>query len=93
MPGQHPNAVKEARSKAAIAVAQEMSEAYRRGLIGSVQTVLFEEPEGEYVTGHCPNYVKVYVEGEALHNVLRDVVITHVFRDGVRGELRKENTP
>ena len=85
MPGQHPNAVKEARSKAAIAVAQEMSLEYRRNLVGSVQQVLFEEPEDGFFTGHCPNYVKVYVLGDQLHNQIRAVQITEVFRDGLLG--------
>ena len=85
MPGQHPNAVKEERSRAAIAVAEEMSRAYRESLIGTVQSVLFEEPEGEFFTGHAPNYVKVYVRGEDLHNEVRDVTITEIYRDGVLG--------
>ena len=85
MPGQHPNAVKEERSRRAMAVAEEMSLVYRRSLIGATQSVLFEEPEGEYFTGHAPNYVKVYVTGENLHNQIRDVTITGIFRDGVLG--------
>ena len=87
MPGQHPNAVKEARSKAAIAVAEAMSRSYRESLLDSVQDVLFEEPEGAYFTGHCPNYVKVYVKGEDLHNEIRKVLLTAVHQDGMLGEL------
>ena len=85
MPGQHSNAVKEARSRAAIAVAQEMSRAYRGNLIGTTQSVLFEELEDGYYTGHAPNYVKVYVQGDDLHNEIRDVIITGVYKDGVLG--------
>ena len=87
MPGQHDNATKEARSKAAIAVGQEMSLAYRQALVDSVQEVLFEEPEGDFFTGHAPNYVKVYVRGEGLHNEIRSVRITAVHADGVTGEV------
>ena len=87
MPGQHDNATKEARSRAAIAAAEEMSLAYRQALVGSMQEVLFEEAEGEFFTGHAPNYVKVYVKGAELHNQIRTVRITDVFRDGVLGEL------
>ena len=87
MPGQHNNATKETRSKAAIAVAEGMSRAYRENLIGSVQEVLFEEPEGTFFTGHAPNYVKVYVRGEDLHNEVRTVRITSVQADGVLGEV------
>ena len=87
MPGQHPNAVKEARSKAAIAVAEEMSIAYRQDLVGTVQQVLFEEPENGFFVGHCPNYVKVYVQGAQLHNEIRAVRITKIYREGVLGEI------
>ena len=87
MPGQHNNATKEARSKAAIAVAGEMSNAYRERLIGTSQEVLFEEKDGEYFTGHAPNYVKVYCEGENLHNEIRTVTVTGIYKDGVMGKL------
>ena len=85
MPGQHNNATKEARSKAAIAVAGEMSRTYRENLIVTTQSVLFEDKDGEYFTGHAMNYVKVYMEGENLHNEIRDVVVTEVYNDGVLG--------
>lgn len=87
MPGQHNNAVKEARSRAAIAVAEEMSRAYREALIGSVQSVLFEDVEDGLFTGHAPNYVKVYVPGEGLHNQVRRVRITGLYKDGLMGSL------
>ena len=87
MPGQHNNDTKEARSRAAIAVAEEMSIAYREKLIGTRHAVLFEETAGEFFTGHAPNYTKVYVRGENLHNEIRDVVITEVYKDGVIGEM------
>ena len=87
MPGQHGNAVKEARSRAAIAVAEEMSRAYREALVGSVQSVLFESVEDGLFTGHAPNYVKVYAAGENLHNEIWDVTIKSVFQDGVLGEI------
>ena len=87
MAGQHDNATKEARSRAAIAVAEEMSCSYRENLVGTVQQVLFEEPEAEYFTGHAPNYVKVYAQGQALHNQLRNVRILEVYKDGVLGTI------
>ena len=87
MPGQHNNATKEERSRAAIAVAEEMSRAYRESWVGRTLEVLFEEKDGEYYTGHAPNYVKVYALGENLHNEIRTVTVTGVYRDGVVGEL------
>ena len=87
MPGQHNNATKEARSRAAIAVAEEMSRTYREKLIGTKLEVLFEEQDGAYFTGHAPNYVKVYAEGTGLHNQIREVTVTAVYRDGVLAVL------
>ena len=87
LPGQHNNATKEARSKAAIAVAEEMNAAYRQALVGSVQEVLFEEADGAYFTGHAPNYIKVYAQGEALHNQVRSVQINALHADGVIGTI------
>ena len=87
MPGQHNNATKEQRSKAAIAVAAEMSHAFRQGLVGKTVEVLFEEADGEYYTGHTPNYVKVYAAGQDLHNQIRSVLVTEVYADGVLGRI------
>ena len=87
MPGQHDNATKEARSRAAIAVAEEMSRAYRENLIGKPLEVLFEEMDGVFCTGHAPNYVKVYAESGNLHNQIRTVTVTEVYKDGVIGIL------
>ena len=46
MPGQLGNATKEARSRAAIAAAEEMSRAYRESWTGRSLEVLFEEKDG-----------------------------------------------
>ena len=87
MPGQHNNATKETRSRAAIALAEEMSRAYREGFVGRTLEVLFEEREGEFYTGHTPNYIKVYARGENLHNEIRTVTVLEIYRDGVLAEL------
>ena len=87
MPGQHDNATKEERSRAAIAVAEEMKKAYLDALVGATLEVLFEEEEGEFWIGHTPNYVKVYAKGENLHNEVRNVTITGFYRDGLTGEI------
>ena len=87
MPGQHDNATKEARSKAAIAVAEEMNLAYRQNLIGSLQEILFEETQGDWDVGHAPNYVKVYVPAAGRHNQVLSVRITGIYQDGLMGEV------
>ena len=89
MPGQLGNAVKEERSRRAIAVAQEMSDAYRQNMIGTTQAVLFEEIQQGLYTGHAPNSIRVYAKGENLHNQVRPVKITALFQDGVLGELSR----
>ena len=92
MSGQLPNRIKEARSAEAIAVAEEMSRGYRSALIGSVQQVLFEQPEAEGFAGHAPNGVKVYVQHDGLHNQIRPARITGLCQDGVLGELVEGGT-
>ncbi|MCI6728728.1 MAG: tRNA (N(6)-L-threonylcarbamoyladenosine(37)-C(2))-methylthiotransferase MtaB, partial [Clostridiales bacterium] len=78
----------EARSARAVAVGQELERAYLTGLVGTVQEVLFEEPaEGGLYTGHAPNYAKIYAPGEGLHNEVRPVRVTGLYRDGLLGEL------
>ena len=79
--------MKEARSKEAIRVAEEMSVKYRSARIGQTLEVLFEEPEGAYFTGHAPNYIKVYVSGADLHNQIRTVTVTGLHADGVLAQL------
>ena len=86
MPGQHNNATKEERSRRAISVAEEMNLAYRRSLVGSEQEVLFEETEGDFDTGHAPNYMKVYAPATGRHNQIARVRITGIHADGLLGE-------
>ena len=85
MPQQHSNAVKEDRSRRAIDVAEQMRADYHRGLVGQTFPVLFEEPEKGLFAGHAPNYVKVYVKGENLHNQVRSVTVTGIYEEGVSG--------
>ncbi len=90
MPGQLTNAEKAARAERAAQAAAELEQGYRQAMAGSHQEVLFEQPEGEYFTGHAKNYVKVYVrppEGAALHNAVRTARVTQPYADGVLAEL------
>ena len=89
MPGQHDNATKEARSRAAIAVAEAMRRSFLENMVGTWQQVLFEEESGGLFSGHAPNYCKVYAAGEGLHNTVRTVRITGLHRDGLMGETDK----
>ncbi len=87
MPGHLPNAVKDDRAARAAAVSDEMSAAFRAAMLGECFDVLFEQPEGEFFTGHSPNYVKFYVPADGLHNQIRRVRVTALYADGVLGEL------
>ena len=90
MPGQLGNAIKEARSREAIAVAAEMNRAYRESMVGSTQEGLFEDKHLSLYAGHTPNYMKVYAAGEDLHNRLRQVTITGLYEDGLFGVLKED---
>ena len=83
MPGQHSNAVKEDRSRRAIAVAEGMNRAYREGMIGTKQEVLFEEEQDGLFAGHAPNYMKIYVKGKDLHNKILTVSVEKIHKDGL----------
>ena len=85
MAGQWGNAVKEARSAAAQAVARELEEDYQRRMVGQVYPVLLEETQGAYTVGHAPNYVRVYVPGDLPRNLVLPVRITGLHQDGVVG--------
>ena len=85
MAGQWGNAVKEARSAAAQAVARELEEAYQRRMVGQVYPVLLEETQGAYTVGHAPNYVRVCVPGDLPRNRVLPVRITGLHQDGVVG--------
>ncbi len=87
MPGQLSNAVKEERSRSAIAVAGQLRQRYLEGLVGTVHPVLFEETEEPFASGHTPNYTKVYVKSGDLHNQVRQVRLTEVYLDGMLGNF------
>ena len=86
MPGQHPNAVKEARSAKAGQTARNLEQAYLENLIGTEQEVLWEQPEDGWFAGHAPNYAKVYIKQENLQNQVKKCRITGLFRDGLAAE-------
>ena len=87
MPDQVPNAVKEDRAHRAGAVAREMHLAWLESWVGETLPVLFEEEKGGLWRGHAPNYTEVFVTGDGLHNVIRDVMITEVYQDSLKGRV------
>ena len=87
MPDQVPKQVKAERAARAAAAAEELRLRYNTAMLGTVAEVLFEQTEDGLFTGHAPNGVKVYAEGEALHNELRRVLLRELRKDGVFGVL------
>ena len=87
MPHQILKSQKAQRATLGAKVAEELREAFDTALLGTVQEVLFEQPEGEFFTGHGRNGVKVYAKGENLSNTLCLVRPTALREDGMEGEL------
>ena len=87
MPDQVPKQVKAERAAGAAAAAEELRLRYNTAMLGTVAEVLFEQTEDGLFTGHAPNGVKVYAEGEALRNELRRVLLRELRKDGVFGVL------
>lgn len=88
LPDQVDPAVKDERAAKAAAVAEELSSAYRAAMTGQTHPVLFEQQEGDFYTGHAPNYVKVYVPGGgSLKGRTCATLITGTHADGVLGRI------
>ena len=79
--------VREERAARAAAVAKEMHEAYLERCVGKTFPVLFERDRKGGSAGHAPNYMEVSVAQEGLHNQVKNVKITAVDGDGLRGNL------
>ena len=85
---QNHKSVKEERARRAAAVAEEMHREYLRGCVGKVYPVLFEQPKGEWFSGHAPNYMEVLTAGgEELHNAVKHVRVTHTDGQALYGEI------
>lgn len=84
---QVPKAVKEDRARRGAAVAAELRRAYLEDCVGKLYPVLFEQPRNGKFFGHAPNYMEVLVEGEDLHNVVKNVRVTATDGDVLFGEI------
>ena len=86
---QVPKGVREERARRAAAVAAEMHRAYLAECVGQVYPVLFEQPRDGGFFGHAPNYMEVLAEGEALHNVVKNVRVIGTDGDRLFGEIEE----
>ena len=68
-------------------MAEELHRAYLNGCVGQVYPVLFEQVKDGLSTGHAPNYMEVAMGEKGLHNIVRNVKITSVENDILRGEF------
>ena len=87
---QVPPAVKKERAARLAKAADEASLRFRESLIGTVQRVLPEEPDGALWRGHSSNYADVYFaapEGKDMTSEFVDVIIKTIYKDGVFGEI------
>jgi threonylcarbamoyladenosine tRNA methylthiotransferase MtaB len=86
LPGRVPGAVRGVRARMLIAQGKALQTAYLRSLLGSVQEVLLEEPDGEgRMCGYTPQYVRVSVPGGAPGEAPR-VLLTAVKGETLVGE-------
>ncbi len=88
MPGQIPNAVKEARARRAAAEGEALQAAFLSRRVGEEEPVLFEEQREGLWRGYTTRYAEVTVAcPENLHNCLRQVRILQAEGPVLRGEL------
>ncbi len=87
LPGQVPNAVKEARAHRAGALARELERAFLLRRVGRTEPVLFEEERDGLWYGHTPDYLLVRARGEALHNRVEPVRLVALAEEGLEGEI------
>ena len=80
-------AVKEERTRRAVALARTMHRAYLEGCVGQTYPVLYEQEKDGLYTGHAPNYCEVCVRAEDLHNKIIDTKIVGIDGDVLIGEL------
>ncbi len=85
LPGQLPRAVKEGRARRLAALGLELAAAYARGLVGTVQEVLFEEERDGSSRGYTPQYLQARVDGA--HRGLAPVLLTGFEDDTLLGKI------
>ena len=88
MKGQVASETKNSRVTALMAAGDKASNDFFERCKGVTRTVLFEEWDGDYITGYTDNYVKVYAKGsdEDL-NCFREVKLLEIYKDGMKGEI------
>ncbi len=85
MDGAVPRHVREERARELIALGETMAETYRRGQLGTVRRVLFEQQRGGKSIGYTPEYMRCEAAGDLCGRTL-PVRMTGLCEDGFVGE-------
>ena len=84
---QVPPAVRKERAARMQLLAEELAEAYHRTALGSITEVLFETTEDGVTDGLTETYIRVYTDARVARGELVPMRLTHLYRDGVWGEI------
>ena len=84
---QVPPMVRKERAARMQALAEELAEAYHRSMLGSAVEVLFETCADGVSDGLTETYVRVYTDAPVMRGEIVPVRLTHLYRDGIWGEL------
>ena len=84
---QVPPMVRKERAARMQALAEELAEGYHRSMLGSVAEVLFETQEDGVTDGLTETYVRVYTDAPVVRGEIVPVRLTHLYRDGIWGEM------
>ncbi len=88
MKGQVASEIKNTRVTALMNAGEKASTDFFDKCKGETRTVLFEEWDGDYITGYTDNYVKVYAKGKDEDlNCFREVKLLEIYKDGMKGEM------
>lgn len=86
MKDQIPAEIKNSRMERLLDAGENCARRFFEGCVGQRRRVLFEEQEGEYVTGYTDNYIKVYAHGSEI-NCFKEVTLLEIYKDGMKGEF------
>ena len=84
---QVPPMVRKERAARMQALAEELAEAYHRSMLGSAVEVLFETCADGVSDGLTETYVRVYTDAPVTRGDIVLVRLTHLYRDGIWGEI------
>ena len=84
---QVPPMVRKERAARMQALADALAEEYHRAALGSDVDVLFETSEDGVTDGLTETYIRVYTDAPVTRGEIVPVRLTHLYRDGMWGEL------